>query len=204
MSTDAPQTSEEEYNPLIRDCYDPDLLPWDGTSDIWIFGYGSLMWNPGFDFSQSRPATLQNYHRSFCIQSHVYRGTPEKPGLVLGLDEGGSCFGMGYRVTPDQAVPALDYLFRRELVTGVYLPRWCDMVLDSGEKVRCATFVADRRHYQYAGNLKLDELVFLALQGRGTGGTCVDYIRNTVEHLRELGIRDEGLEELLAAVETAG
>ncbi|MFQ5954693.1 MAG: gamma-glutamylcyclotransferase [Kiloniellales bacterium] len=170
--------------------------------DAWVFGYGSLMWDPGFAHEEVQPALLYAYHRAFCIYSHRYRGTPERPGLVLGLDCGGSCRGRAYRVAGDRAAETLEYLWDREMVSGVYLPRRVSVRLARG-RVECWTFVADRNHVQYAGALGLEEQVGLILQGCGDNGRCRDYLANTVRHLDELGIEDGPLHRLMALVEAS-
>lgn len=169
-------------------------------SDVWVFGYGSLMWKPGFEFVEARPALLHGWHRSFCIYSHRYRGTPERPGLVLGLDRGGSCRGMVYRIARSRALEVLDYLWDREMVNGVYTPRIMDLGTPGG-RLSCHAFTADRGHYQYAGGLDDGEMVRLIRQGVGKGGDNRDYLANTVRHLEELGIPDRALHRLLALIE---
>lgn len=175
-----------------------DSLRIDG--DIWVFGYGSLMWNPGFPHLEIREALLHGWHRSFCVYSHRYRGTPEKPGLVLGLDRGGSCRGMALKVARTDAVGVLDYLWDREMVTGVYRP--CLLKARAGdESLSCHAFVVDRHHRQYAGGLPLGEMVRLIRQGAGAGGPNREYLANTVRHLDEVGVTDGPLHRLLALVE---
>lgn len=169
-------------------------------SDIWVFGYGSLMWNPGFDHVESRPALLHGWHRSFCVFSHRYRGTPERPGLVLGLDRGGSCRGVAYRIARARAEEVLDYLWDREMVNGVYTPRVLRPVTPDGRPA-CHVFTVDRSHYQYAGGLDDDEMVRLIRQGVGKGGHNREYLANTVRHLDQLGIGDGPLHRLLTLVE---
>jgi cation transport protein ChaC len=164
--------------------------------DFWVFGYGSLMWHPGFPHVEVRPARLRGLHRSFCIYSHRYRGTPQVPGLVLGLDRGGSCHGMAFRVPAAEGEEAIDYLFEREMVTGVYHPFWRRAETKEGT-ITAMTFVVDRSHGQYAGNLDHDAMVALILQGRGRSGPCLEYLENTVHHLRALGLKDRALERLL-------
>ena len=168
--------------------------------DLWVFGYGSLIWNPGFPHLEVRRGRLHGYHRGFCVYSHVYRGTPERPGLVFGLDRGGSCEGLVYRVPAAEAEETLDYLYRRELVTDVYIPRWLTVKTGEGP-VLGAGFVVDRSHLQYAGRLGLEETVDLVLQGHGQGGACAEYLANTVHHLDALGLADASLRRLLRAVE---
>ncbi|MEH6629918.1 MAG: gamma-glutamylcyclotransferase [Halopseudomonas aestusnigri] len=182
--------------PELRAFYDS-RLPLEEEKDFWVFGYGSLMWNPGFPHVEVQPATLEGFHRHFCIYSFFYRGTPECPGLVLGLDVGGACVGMAYRVPAAERELVLDYLFKREMISGVYHPGLHDITLESGEVVNCVTFVADRDHVQYAGLLDQEELIPLLLQGVGSGGRCIEYLENTVTHLKALSIDDQGLDELL-------
>ena len=168
-------------------------------SDVWVFGYGSLMWNPGFEHVEARPALLHGWHRSFCIYSHRYRGTPERPGLVLGLDRGGSCRGTAYRIARLRALEVLDYLWDREMVNGVYTPRILHPRTPGGHPA-CHVYTVDRAHYQYAGGLDEREMVRLIRQGVGMGGHNRDYLANTVRHLGELGISDGPLHRLLALV----
>ena len=167
--------------------------------DFWVFGYGSLMWHPGFPHVEVRLARLRGLHRSFCVYSHRYRGTPQAPGLVLGLDRGGSCHGMVFRVPAGEGEAVLDYLYEREMVTGVYRPSWRRAETDLGP-VSAITFVVDRNHRQYAGRLSHEDMVQLIMQGRGNRGPCMEYLENTVHHLRALGLKDRGLERLLKEI----
>lgn len=172
-------------------------------SDIWIFAYGSLMWNPGFEHAESHAALLHGWHRSFCVYSHRYRGTPDRPGLVLGLDRGGSCRGIVYRVVRARARDTLSYLWDREMVLGVYRPR----VLQprrGGERLPCHAFTVDRSHSQYAGGLEIDDMIRLIRQGVGKGGHNREYLANTVRHLDILGITDGPLHRLHSLVEGRG
>lgn len=165
--------------------------------DFWVFGYGSLMWHPGFPHVEVRPARLRGLHRSFCVYSHRYRGTPEAPGLVLGLDRGGSCHGMAFRVPADEGEETLDYLFEREMLTGIYHASWRSAETREGP-VRVLAFVVDPGHRQYAGRLGHKEVVAHIMRGCGDRGTCLQYLENTVHHLRALGLEDKALERLLA------
>ena len=170
------------------------------ASDFWVFGYGSLLWHPGFPHVEVRTARLRGYHRRFCIYSHRHRGTPERPGLVLGLDRGGSCGGMAFRVPAGEGEAVMEYLYDREMVTGVYIPRWVTLDSPAG-RIRAAAFIVDRRHFQYAGRLSQQEMVELVLQGEGIGGRCSEYLANTVSHLQALGLKDRALVDLLGRVE---
>jgi cation transport protein ChaC len=164
--------------------------------DFWVFGYGSLMWHPGFPHLEVRPALLRGYHRHFCVTSHRYRGTPECPGLVLGLDRGGTCRGLVYRVPAAEGEAVLDYLYEREMVTGVYIPLWLTLECEP-EPVTAATFVVDRDHKQYTGRLSVEETADMILQGAGQRGPCLDYLENTVRHLEALGMGGCSLKDLL-------
>ncbi len=169
-------------------------------SDIWVFAYGSLMWDPGFAHAESCTALLHGWHRSFCVYSHRYRGTPDRPGLVLGLDRGGSCRGIAYRVARARARETLGYLWDREMVLGVYRPRLV-YPRRASERLACHAFTVERDHRQYAGGLHVGEMVRLIRQGVGKGGHNRDYLANTVRHLDLLGITDGPLHRLHALVE---
>ena len=171
-------------------------------NDFWVFAYGSLMWRPGFAFLEARPALLRGYHRAFCVYSHIYRGTPARPGLVLGLDRGGSCRGMAYRVHRAQGARVLDYLHDREMKTSVYHPRTLSVAVPGG-RIRAHAFVVNRTHPHYAGTLPLARVAELVLQGEGSMGRCRDYLARTVHHLREIGCIDARLERLLGRIEAA-
>lgn len=168
--------------------------------DLWIFAYGSLMWNPGFTYEERLSARLHGYHRAFCVYSHVHRGTPERPGLVFGLDAGGSCRGIAYRVAAARAEATRAYLEEREQVTSVYLDRIKQVELIGGPSVPSLCFLVDRAHTQYAGKLDFATQVRLITEGVGSSGRNPDYLFSMVEHLREMGIHDVPLEALARAV----
>jgi cation transport protein ChaC len=168
--------------------------------DFWVFGYGSLMWDPGFPFETVEPVTVRGWHRAFCIWSQHYRGTRERPGLVLGLQRGGACRGRAFRVAASHREAVLDYLYRRELINGVYEPRIVraqarDAVLPT------LAFTANPRHSEYAGHRSLEETAAIMAVARGRRGPNRDYLANTVRHLDELGLPDGPLHRLLALVE---
>ncbi|MGQ0662210.1 MAG: gamma-glutamylcyclotransferase [Pseudomonadota bacterium] len=176
--------------------------PADGK-DAWVFAYGSLMWDPGFPFEEARPALLRGYHRALCIYSTRYRGTPDQPGLVLGLDRGGACRGIAYRVAAANVARVMDYLWHREMLNRVYSLKTLPVRIATGE-VKARAFVVDRRHRQYAGKLAHERLAELVCQGHGQRGACKSYLENTVRHLDGLGITDGPLHALLNRVrETA-
>jgi cation transport protein ChaC len=168
-------------------------------ADYWVFGYGSLMWDPGFAYRAVHPALLVGYHRRFCLYSQYYRGTPERPGLVLGLDRGGSCRGVVYQVAPEHAEATRAYLWRRELDDYAYLPKLLT-VRHPGGPVRAQAFVVDRTTPQYAGALDDETVAGLIAAGVGRRGRNRDYLENTLAHLRTLGVLDRGLERVAARV----
>ena len=171
-------------------------------ADFWVFGYGSLIWKPGFPHIEVRPGLLRGYHRRFCIYSHKYRGTIERPGLVLGLDRGGSCRGLVFRVPAAEGQAVMDYLYDREMITGVYDPRWLKVATKDGP-VEAASFVVDRAHGQYTGELSPEETAKLIQQGEGEMGSGRDYLQRTVHHLDALGLSCPRLHRLLQLVEAA-
>ena len=162
--------------------------------DFWVFGYGSLIWRPGFAHVETRRATLRGYRRALCIYSFVHRGTRERPGLVLGLDRGGSCVGLAFRVRGALRDEVIGYLRARELVTNVYLERTVAVLLETGETVPAVTYVADRAHEQYAGALDEGRAAAAVRGASGQSGRNEDYLASTLEHLEALGIRDRWLE----------
>ena len=168
----------------------------------WVFGYGSLMWNPGFRFSEQRRAVIHGYHRSLCMLSHMYRGTPERPGLVLGLDIGGACDGIAFRVRDEDWEETKSYLRAREQVTNMYheLTKPVRIVASEARKVPALFYAVNREHHQYAGRLSVEDQLRHVRQGHGQSGSCADYVLNTVQHLRESGIRDHPLEKLAQAL----
>jgi glutathione-specific gamma-glutamylcyclotransferase len=163
----------------------------------WVFGYGSLMWRPGFSFLRSSPATVHGFHRRLCVYSYHYRGREGAPGVVLGLRPGGSCRGMAFAVANADWPTTLDYLRERELVTKVYQERLVALRLADGTMVQNATtYVVDRAHGQYTGLLDKHETAALVRQGHGLSGSCEDYLRNTLAHLHGLAIKDRYLETI--------
>ena len=166
----------------------------------WVFGYGSLMWNPGFATPETQAARLQGWHRAFCIYSEHYRGTPAKPGLILGLLPGGSCRGLAHRLPDATYDEVRRYLIHREIDNdGVYEETARPIRLDDGRTVEALVYLADRGHRQFAGKLPEAEALRLIRQGHGATGSNLDYVLNTVTHLGELGLRDRSLEKLARA-----
>ena len=166
--------------------------------DLWVFGYGSLMWRPGFDFIERVPARLIGEHRALCVYSFVHRGTPEKPGLVLGLDRGGACRGIAFRVAEKHRAATVAYLREREQVTSVYreVMRSVWLENEARQRVSALTYVVDRGHVQYAGRLSLAEQLRHVRQGHGQSGINRDYVLATVKAIEAEGFRDAPLHQL--------
>ena len=172
------------------------LLP---RGQFWVFGYGSLMWSPCFPYREKRLARAHGYHRALCILSTRYRGTHSKPGLVMGLCACGSCWGMAFRIGERDVRKTLTRLWHREMPRRVYQPRLVPIRLRGGRRLRALAFVADPTHDAYVRELDLHGRARLVAQGIGVRGPCVDYIRNTLDHMHEVGVRDPHLERVLDA-----
>jgi glutathione-specific gamma-glutamylcyclotransferase len=172
-----------------------ELLDKHNPEDLWVFGYGSLMWNPGFDFAERVSARLIGLHRALCVYSFVHRGTPERPGLVLGLDRGGMCRGIAFRVAAAGRDKTVEYLRAREQVTSVYVEtmRRVELEEQARRQVRALCFTVDRCHVQYAGRLTLSECVHFVRQGHGRSGPNREYVLETVQALEALGYRETEL-----------
>ncbi|MBR0834507.1 gamma-glutamylcyclotransferase [Bradyrhizobium manausense] len=166
--------------------------------DLWVFGYGSLMWRPGFAFEERVPARLVGEHRALCVYSFVHRGTPEQPGLVLGLDRGGACRGIAFRVAEKNRTEVVAYLREREQVTSVYreVMRSVWLENEARERVSALAYVVDRGHVQYAGRLSLADQHRHVLQGHGQSGANRDYVTATVKAIEAEGFRDTQLHQL--------
>jgi glutathione-specific gamma-glutamylcyclotransferase len=177
----------------------PVLNPPHPYEELWVFGYGSLMWQPGFPYLERVPARLIGLHRGLCVYSFVHRGTPEKPGLVLGLDRGGACRGIAYRVAAAERDATISYLRKREQVTSVYLEtmRRITLAATPPRDVMALTYVVDRGHVQYAGRLDLDRQAQLVRQGHGRSGANLDYVLSTVFEIEAQGCHDSGLHAIV-------
>lgn len=170
--------------------------------DVWLFGYGSLIWNPAFHFAERRIGTVRGLHRRFCLWTTLGRGTPERPGLMLALDHGGSCRGVAFRIEADKAAEELQIVWRREMVSHAYIPRWVTVETADGP-VRAITFTINRRHERYVGRMDDHEAAGVIAAASGRIGRCAEYLENTVQHLHELKIADRYMERLLSLTRQA-
>ena len=179
---------------------DPLIAP----DDFWVFGYASLMWRPGCAFVEAQAAMLPGYRRDMCFLSIHYRGTPETPGLVCGLmpdEKGALCKGRAYRIAPENIETAVAYLDARELITDIYIPRHLEIALEGGRRALARIYVADTAHAQFVGAWSDEEKSAAIVNGTGSEGRSLDYLVNVVAHLRELGIDDAHMSDLLRKAE---
>jgi len=171
-----------------------------GNSTHWVFGYGSLIWRPGFASISQQQATMPGVHRRLCVYSYRHRGTEAQPGLVFGLVHGGSCRGMAFEVGPAEWGEVHAYLSEREMDRGVYREVTRSLVLADGRRVEALVFLVDERHPQYAGRLSVEEQVRVVRSGVGEAGPNPEYVLETARYLHALGIRDRGLDEVVEAL----
>jgi cation transport protein ChaC len=171
-------------------------------TELWVFGYGSLMWRPGFPYVERRVARLVGAHRALCVYSWVHRGTEARPGLVLGLDRGGTCRGIAFRVAPEDWDGVLATLREREQVTAVYLERKRPVRFADGPPASALAYLVDRGHAQYAGKLDEETQFRLVAEAHGRSGANRDYVINTAAHLSELGMPDPVLDRIAARLAT--
>ena len=172
------------------------LHDWGERDDLWVFGYGSLIWKPDFEFAERRPAKVHGWHRALKMWSRINRGTPEQPGLVFGLLSGGSCQGMVFRIPRQSGREVLTRLWGREMITGVYDPKWLICHTSHGP-VRALAFTLSRKSPSHTGTLTEDEYRRIFAQATGIYGTTLEYAHKTLEELRRMKIRDRALERLL-------
>lgn len=163
------------------------------NSDIWLFAYGSLIWNPIFHFAEYRIGTIYGLHRRFCLWTPLGRGTPDNPGLVLGLDRGGSCRGIAYRIAAANVMSELTIVWRREMIVGSYVPTWVKFYHHGKQVVEAIAFVVNRHHSGYAGNISFDATVNTIATAKGQLGSSADYLFQTVDGLNSVGIKDKPL-----------
>ena len=171
------------------------LKDWRPGQDLWIFGYGSLIWRPEFEFVEQRAASLEGYHRSLCLWSRINRGTPETPGLVFGLEQTGVCQGMVFKIAGQNVEQTFDAVWKREMGTGAYLPSWLTCATPLGN-VKAMAFVIDRNGPAYVKQPPEDDLVESICRAYGTYGSCFDYVTQTAVSLKAAGICDEHLAAL--------
>jgi cation transport protein ChaC len=187
--------SEAEMDALLEDT----LAQHETGQDLYVFGYGSLIWNPAFHYIERHNALVRGLHRRFCLKLFAGRGTPEAPGLMLALDYGGACKGVVFKIATGQVREELGILWRREMYGGAYNARWVNARTAAGA-VKAVTFVINRRHPRYTPALSVAEMAAMISTGCGDLGSCLEYLENTVQHLAELGLRDAGLERIAAAL----
>jgi len=167
---------------------------------VWVFGYGSLMWNPDFEIVERISGEVTGYHRRLCLKSIVYRGTPEYHGLVFGLDTGYSCQGICFRISSEKIETELMKVWKREMFAETYVPKWVE-ILTKKSKISAITFVINTKHEHYMPNLEMEEVAERVIHAEGKCGSCHDYVRNTVKQLHQFGLRDKNLEQLLTLIE---
>lgn len=188
--------TDEDYEVAVRD-----VLAEGPSGDVWLFAYGSLLWKPACETAESRRAIIHGWHRSFCFRVARFRGTRDRPGLMMALDHGGQCHGMVFRLPADQVQQSLGTLFRREVMVkpAVNVPRWLTAHTNSGP-LRSLGFVVNRQSLHYTGRLAPEETADIVSAAAGHWGSCAEYLRETVAHLEDLGIRDRNLWRLQALV----
>ena len=192
-------TTDHRNNSRARDARLKLPVP-DG--EFWVFGYGSLMWKPGFEYAESRRARLYGYHRNLCVWSWHYRGTPEKPGLVFGLLRGGSCVGRAFRVEAAHIGHTVEYLHRREMITDVYRPGLRTVYLDDQHPVQSLVFIANNEHRQYAGKRAPHDVAGIISEASGPQGSNYEYVMQTAGQLDMMGIFDKSLHTLNRTLHT--
>lgn len=168
--------------------------------DIWVFGYGSLIWNPAFHYAEKVIGRVHGYHRRFCLWTQLGRGTAENPGMVLALEQGGSCSGLAFRIAPENIEEEFDVIWRREMVSGAYRPKWMTIRSLDGRHLSGVTFVINHDHPRYAGSVDEATRIKAIATASGPLGRCCDYLFNTVDHLQELGVADKQLARLCQQV----
>ena len=187
--------TESEMEALLEEI----LAAHDAAQDLWVFGYGSLIWNPAFHYIEKRPALLRGWHRRFCLKMFMGRGSPQTPGVMLALDQGGTCHGVAFRIAAGKVREELGILWQREMYGGAYHARLVPLEAE-GEPIAAVTFVINHDHPRYIREISLEQTAALIATGCGDLGTCREYLENTVKHLGELGLSDEGLVRIAAAL----
>ncbi|MET1027634.1 MAG: gamma-glutamylcyclotransferase [Dongiaceae bacterium] len=193
--------------PLLSDrqletSLDETLAQHDPEAEVWLFGYGSLMWNPIISYDKELTGLVEGWHRHFCLWSRIIRGTADFPGLALALDRGGSCHGKLFRIPADRVRSELQLIWRREMPGGTYIPLWVDAETVEGP-IRAVTFVVDQSHAGYTGILEEAEVIDRLTKATGVLGSCADYLEETVTMLESLGVSDPAIEALWRRVKSA-
>jgi len=183
----------------MAESIDATLQTWTPDRDVWIFGYGSLIWRPEFDFTEKRPAQIDGFHRALCLWSRINRGTPEVPGLVFGLEQSGDCQGMVFRVAADRVRSTFSTVWKREMGTGAYHPTWLDCMTPNGP-VRGLAFVINQAGPAYVSEPPQDALIEIILRAQGIYGTCLEYVTQTADALHSAGIHDQRLMDLVKSL----
>lgn len=163
---------------------------------LWVFGYGSLLWNPAFHFEKSEQARLYGFRRHFCLHMSIGRGSPEQPGIMLALDKGGSCNGRAFLIRPEEVESETRILWMREMMSGAYLPHWGPMRLQNGSSVNGLTFIVNRTHSRYLADLSEAETLARLASAEGHLGSAREYLENTIDHLDEINVKDKYLHDL--------
>lgn len=181
----------------LQHSLDNSLLHWDQDSDVWVFAYGSLIWRPEFEFVEQQPARLPGYHRSLCLWSRINRGTPDTPGVVFALDQGGECEGVAYRVAADQVKATFPALWQREMPSGAYNPQWVKCHTANDQTVSALTFIINPLTDAYVPSMPLEQLRHVIYQAHGLNGACIDYVVQTAQALKMANIADPKLDQLM-------
>ncbi len=186
--------SDEERNASLRQSLEE--VQWCEKQDLWVYGYGSLIWRPDFEFAEQRQALLRGYHRALCLWSRINRGTPEQPGLVFGLDVGGSCRGMAFRIPADSVPKVFDALWLREMPSGAYIPRWLRCRTSQGD-IRALVFTMNRKTDAYVPRMPDEQLRQVVYSAQGTNGPCIEYVMETASALQRSKILDKRLQSVV-------
>jgi len=191
--------TDEERNASLRQSLEE--VQWCEKQDLWVYGYGSLIWRPDFEFAEQRQALLRGYHRALCLWSRINRGTPEQPGLVFGLDVGGSCRGMAFRIPAESVPQVFDALWLREMPSGAYIPRWLRCRTSQGD-IRALVFTMNRKTDAYVPRMPDEQLRQVVYSAQGTNGPCIEYVMETASALQRSKILDKRLQSVVQLLQS--
>lgn len=191
--------TDEERNASLRQSLEE--AQWCEKQDLWVYGYGSLIWRPDFEFAEQRQALLRGYHRALCLWSRINRGTPEQPGLVFGLDVGGSCRGMAFRIPAESVPKVFDALWLREMPSGAYIPRWLRCRTSQGD-IRALVFTMNRKTDAYVPSMPDEQLRQVVYSAQGTNGPCIEYVMETASALQRSKILDKRLQSVVQLLQS--